>query len=113
MLDNKTMSLASSEAELLLEVLLDLLQPVQPVLDLRALEIVPNDTPYPKTWGLEKKQVSRMLLTELLHVLLNLLHHVQPVLDLEVNLRHLEMVPNDSKPKNLGFGKKQKSLGCS
>ena len=55
MLDTKTKSLACSEAELLLKVLLDLLQPVQPVLDLqvnlRLLEMVPNDSPYPKTWG--------------------------------------------------------------
>ena len=49
------MSLACSEAELLHEELLDLLQPVQPVLDLQVnltlLEMVPNDSPYPKTWG--------------------------------------------------------------
>ena len=41
--------------ELLHEVLLDLLQPVQPVLvvqvNLRLQEVVPNDSPYPKTWG--------------------------------------------------------------
>ena len=42
MLDTKTKSLACSEAKLLLEVLLDLLQPVQSVL--RLLEMVPNDT---------------------------------------------------------------------
>ena len=48
-------------------VLLDLLQPVQPVLEvqvnLRLLEMVPNDSPYPKTWGLAKNQVSKMLLS--------------------------------------------------
>ena len=53
--DTKIKSLACSEAELLREDLLDLLQPIQPVLDLhvnlRALEMVPNDFPYPKTWG--------------------------------------------------------------
>ena len=54
----KIKSLACSEAELLLEGLLDLLQPVESVLDLqvnlRPLEMVPNDSPYPKTWDLEK-----------------------------------------------------------
>ena len=47
-----------SEVELLREVLLDLLQPVQSVLslqvNLRVLKMVPNDSPYPKTWGLKK-----------------------------------------------------------
>ena len=41
------------------EDILDLLQPVQAVLDLQVnlgpLEMVPNDSPYPKTWGLKKK----------------------------------------------------------
>ena len=54
-----------SEVELLREVLLDLLQPVQSVLslqvNLRVLKTVPNDSPYPKTWGLQKKQVSSLL----------------------------------------------------
>ena len=49
----KNMSLACLEVKLLLEVLLDLLQPVQAVLALQAhlrpLEMVPNDSPYPKT----------------------------------------------------------------
>ena len=84
------------------------IEPVQAVLDLqvnlRPLEIVPNDSPYPKIWGLEKSQVSRMLLTELLHeVILDLLQPVQPVHDLQVNLMHLETVPNDSPcPKTCG-----------
>ena len=88
--------------------ILVLLLPIQPVLGLqvirRLLEMVPNDSPYPKTWGLEKKQVSRMLLTELLHeVLLDLLQPVQPVLVVQVNLRLLEVVPNDSPyPKTWG-----------
>ena len=47
------------EAELLHEVLLDLLQPVQAVLGLqdhlRPLRMVPNDSPYPKTWVLKKE----------------------------------------------------------
>ena len=52
------MSLAGSVSKLLHEVLLDLLQPVQAVLDLQVnlgpLEMVPNDSPYPKTWVLKK-----------------------------------------------------------
>ncbi len=47
------MSLAFSEVELLLDVLLDLLQPVHAVLslqvNLRPLKMVSNDSPYPKT----------------------------------------------------------------
>ena len=54
-------SLECLEVELLLEVLLDLLQPVQAVLALQAhlrlLEMVPNDSPYPKTWGLKKSEL--------------------------------------------------------
>ena len=46
--------LACSTAELLHEVILDLLQPLQPIIDLqvnlRLLEMVPNDSPYPKHW---------------------------------------------------------------
>ena len=61
----KIRALACSEAELLHEELLDLLQPIQAVLalqvHLRPLEIVPNDSPYPKTWGLKKNQNSSLL----------------------------------------------------
>ena len=61
----KIRSLACIEAELLPEVLLGLLQPVQSVLslpvNLRVLKMVPNDSPYPKTWGLKKTQVSSLL----------------------------------------------------
>ena len=61
----KTKSLACLEVKLLHEVILDLLQSVQAVLDLqvnlRVLKMVPNDSPYPKTWGLKKKQVSSLL----------------------------------------------------
>ena len=61
----KIRSLACLEAELLHEVLLDLLQPVQAVLALQAhlgpLRMVPNDSPYPKTWVLKKNQVSSLL----------------------------------------------------
>ena len=55
-------SLECLEVELLLEVLLDLLQPVQAVLrlhvNLRLLEMVSNDSPYPKTWVLKKNPSS-------------------------------------------------------
>ena len=61
----KIKSLAYTEAKLLHEVVLDLLQPVQAVLDLqvnlRPLELVPNDAPYQKTWGLKKNQVPSLL----------------------------------------------------
>ena len=47
-----------------LEVLLDLLQPVLAVLEFQVnlgpLKMVPNDSPYPKTWVL-KNQVSSLL----------------------------------------------------
>ena len=53
---NQVSSLLGSE--LLHEVLLGLLQPVQSVLslqvNLRVLKMVPNDSSYPKTWGLKK-----------------------------------------------------------
>ena len=46
---------------LLHEDVLDLLQPVQAVLDLQVilgpLKMVLNDSPFPKTWGLKKNQV--------------------------------------------------------
>ena len=52
------MSLACLEVELLLEVLLDLLQPIRAVLslqvNLRPLEAVSNGSPYQKTWVLKK-----------------------------------------------------------
>ena len=54
-----------SEDDFLREVLLDLLQPIQSVLslqvNLRVLKTVPNDSPYPKTKGLQKNQVSSLL----------------------------------------------------
>ena len=57
----KIMSLAYSQAKLLCEVLLDLLQPIQAVLDLqvnlRPLSVVPNDSPYQKYLGFKKNQV--------------------------------------------------------
>ena len=66
-----------SEVELLCEVLLDLLQPVQSVVslqvNLRVLKMVPNDSPYPKTWGLKKNRSVACLEVELLH---EELHHL-------------------------------------
>ena len=94
------MSLAGSVSKLLHEVLLDLLQPVQAVLDLQVnlgpLEMVPNDSPYPKTWGLKKIKFLAHLEAKLLHEdVLDLLQPIQAVLDLHVNLGPLKMVPND------------------
>ena len=112
------MSLACLEVELLLEVLLDLLQPVQAVLslqvNLRPLEIDPNDSPYPKTWGLKKIRSLACLEAELLREdVLDLLQPIQAVLDLQVNLGPLKMVPNDSPyPKTWGL-KKIRCLSCS
>ena len=106
------MCLACSLAELLHEVLLDLLQPVQAVLALQAhlgpLRMVPNDSPYPKTWGLKKIRSLACSEAELLHEdVLDLLQPVQAVLDLQVKLGPLKMVPNDSPyPKTWGFKKK-------
>ena len=96
----KIRSLACIEAELLPEVLLDLLQPVQAVLalqvHLRPLAMVPNDSPYPKTWGLKKIKFLAYPEAKLLREdVLDLLQPVQAVLALQVNLGPLEMVPND------------------
>ena len=97
----KPKSPSCSEVELLLEVLLDLLQPIQAVLslqvNLRPLEIVSNDSPYPKTWV--KKKPMSLAFSEvelLLDVLLDLLQPIQAVLSLQVNLRPLEMLSIDS-----------------
>ena len=93
----------------LLEVVLGLLQPLHPVLDLqvglRLLEMVPNDFPWPKHGSRSQIQVSRRLRTEvivsLLDVVLGLLQPLHPVHDLQVGLRLLKMVPNDCPwPKN-------------
>ena len=62
----KTMSLAFSEVELLLDVLLDLLQPIQAVLslqvNLRPLEMLSIDSPFQKKPGFKKKHVSSSML---------------------------------------------------
>ena len=85
---------------LLHEDVLDLLQPVQAVLDLQVilgpLKMVLNDSPYPKTWGLKKIKFLAHLEAKLLHEdVLDLLQPIQAVLDLHVNLGPLKMVPND------------------
>ena len=109
------MSVACMELELLLEVLLDLLQPIQAVLsrqvNLRPLETVSNDSPYPKTWGLKKIRFLACIEAELLpEVLLDLLQPIQAVLALQVHLRPLAMVPNDSSyQKTWGLKKNQVS----
>ena len=53
---NQVSSIITSEVgNLHHEGILDLLQPLHPILDLQVnlgfLKIVPNDSPYPKTWG--------------------------------------------------------------
>ena len=103
------------EAELLHKVLLDLLQPVQAVLALQAhlgpLRMVPNDSPYPKTWVFKKIRSLACLETELLHeVLLDLLQPVQAVLGLQDHLRPLRMVPNDSPYPKTWVLKKESGL---
>ena len=61
------MSLACLEVELLLEVLLDLLQPIRAVLslqvNLRPLEAVSNDSPYQKTWVLSHLRPLKLTVT--------------------------------------------------
>ena len=64
---------------------------------MRPLEIVPNDSPHPKTYDLKKTRSLACTEGELLHEeLLDLLQPVQAVLAIKVHLRPLEMVPNDS-----------------
>ena len=58
--------------------------------------MVPNDSPYPKTWGLKKiRSLARSEAKLLREDILDLLQPVQAVLDLQVNLRVLKMVLND------------------
>ncbi len=88
------------EAKLLHEVVLDLLQPIQAAFALQAhlgpLAMVPNDSPYPKTWGLKKIRSLACSEAKLIHEdVLDLLQPVQAVLALQVHLRPPEMVPND------------------
>ena len=105
------MSLACLEVELLLEVPLDLLQPIQAVLalqvHLRPLTMIPNDSPYPQTYGFKKIRFLACIEVELLsEVLLDLLQPIQAVLGLQVHLRPLALVPNDSPyPKTWGLKK--------
>ena len=87
---------------------IDLLQPVQSVLDLQVnlgpLKMVPNDSPYPKNLELKKIRSLACLQAELLHEdVLDLLQPIHAVLDLQVNLGPLKMVSNDSPyPKTWG-----------
>ena len=85
--EKKIKFLAHLEAKLLHEDVLDLLQPIHAVLDLRfnlgPLKMVPNDSPYPKTWGLKKIRSLACSKAELLHEdVLDLLQPVQAVLSL-------------------------------
>ena len=77
----KIRSLACLEAELLREDVLDLLQPIHAVLDLRVnlgpLKMVSNDSPYPKTWGIKKIRSLAGSEAELLHE--DVLDLLQPV----------------------------------
>ena len=77
----KFRSLARLEAELLREDVLDLLHPIQAVLDLQVnlgpLKMVPNDSPYPKTWGLKKIRSLACIEAKLL--LEGLLDLLQPI----------------------------------
>ena len=101
------------EFKLPLEILLDLLQPIQADLslqvNLRPLQIVSNVSSCQKTWVLKKPKSLACLEVELLlEVLLDLLQPIQAVLSLQVNLRPLEIVPNDSPyPKTWGLKKIQ------
>ena len=88
------------EFKLPLEILLDLLQPVQADLslqvNLRPLQMVSNVSSY-QNLGLKKpKSLACLELKLLLEVLLDLLQPIQAVLSLQVNLRPLEIVSNDS-----------------
>ena len=71
--------------------------------------MVPNDSPYPKTWCLKKIKFLAYLEAKLLcEDVPDLLQPVQAVLDLQVNLGPLKMVPNDSPyPKTWGLKKNQ------
>ena len=88
----------------LLEVVLGLLQPLHPVLDLqinlRFLKLVSNDSPKPKTLVWYQNYASSMIRTKVkisLHeVVLGLLQTLHPVLGLQIDLRLLRMVSNDS-----------------
>ena len=88
-------------SKVLHKVVLHLLQPVQAVLAIQVhrmpLEIVSNDFPYPKTYGLRKTRSIACSETKiLLEVLLDLLQPIQAVLAILVHLRPLEIVSNDS-----------------
>ena len=83
------------------EVILGLLQFLHPVpdllVDLRLMEMVPNDSH--KHRDRHQKQPSSMFRTKvtisLQEVILGLLQPLHPVLDLQINMRIVKMVPND------------------
>ena len=86
-------------------VLLDLLQPLQLVLDLhtdlRLLKRAPNDSPYAVALSLTPKpshysMFRTKVLISLLEVVLGLLQPIHPVLHLQINLRLTKIVPTDS-----------------
>ena len=85
----------------LLEVVLGLLQPLQPVLHLqinvRFLKMVPNESPYQKPLVWYQNQVSHMIRTQFISschdAILGLLQTPHPVRDLQFEMRHLKMVP--------------------
>ena len=81
--------------------------------NLGPLKMVPNDSPYPKTWGLKKiRSLARSEAKLLREDILDLLQPIQAVLDLQVNLGPLKMVPNDSPyPKTWGLKENQVLLG--
>ena len=105
----------------LLEVILDPLQPLHPILDcqvdLRHLKMVLNDSPSPKTWGLtpepwpwhiQKLSYSPSYsFTSWSPPWPPTVQSLHPVLHLQVNLRLTKMVPNDSPyPKTWGWTSK-------
>ena len=85
----------------LLEVVLGLLQPLQPVLHLQInvgfLKMVPNESPYQKPLVWYQNQVSHMIRTQFISschdAILGLLQTPHPVRDLQFEMRHLKMVP--------------------
>ena len=101
----KYTSLECLEFKLLLEVLLDLLQPIQAVLslqvNLRPLEMVSNDYPYSKTWGFKKIRSLACLEAELLRE--DVLDLLQPIYRLFFTFRSIwgllkgsQMIPHNS-----------------
>ena len=85
----------------LLEVVLGLLQPLHPVLELQIdlwlTKMVPYDSPCQKTWCVKPKLSLRTkIIISLLEEVLGLLQPIHPVLGLQTDLRLTKMVPYDS-----------------